>query len=352
MEQLESESSANTLHATHATHATHITHSSPWVEKYRPTRFEDIVLDKWNRKILTNMIHTKNFKNILFYGPPGTGKTTTIINLIKEYQILHNEHGKDLIIHLNASDERGIDVIRNQIYGFVNTKNLFGNGTKFVILDEVDYMTKKAQQALIKLIDENKSIRFCLICNYISRIEKSLQDSFMNFRFNQLPVDNIIVFLSSIAKRENLNISQQTIANIQSYFNSDIRSMINYLQSNNSNHINMKLLIDNNTFDVLLKQICSAKQDPDASIESSMESSTESSTSSMSYYDFIIEIHNLAHKYNIDRRELLKKFCYYIYYDKHINILSIMKNILHDVIDIDILFGYLFTTLRETVHNV
>jgi len=121
---------------------------SPWVEKYRPTAFDDIVLDKTNKKILNNIIKKNYFPNLLFYGPPGTGKTTTIINLINLYQKTYNQKNKGFMIHLNASDDRGIDIIRNQINQFVNTKTLFGKGMKFVILDEVDYMTKNAQHAL------------------------------------------------------------------------------------------------------------------------------------------------------------------------------------------------------------
>ena len=120
----------------------------PWIEKYRPTEFKDIVLDDTNKKILTNIIKNDYFPNLLFYGPPGTGKTTTIINLIKSYQDTHHQkRQKQFMIHLNASDDRGIDIIRNQIYQFVNIKTLFGHGTKFVSLDEVYYMTKNAQYA-------------------------------------------------------------------------------------------------------------------------------------------------------------------------------------------------------------
>ena len=133
-----------------------MTHSKneiiPWVEKYRPTCFEDIVLDSMNKHILNNIIQLNYFPNLLFYGPPGTGKTTTIINLINFYQEKYDQKKKELVIHLNASDERGIDVIRNQINNFVNSKGLFTDGTKFIILDEVDYMTKNAQQALKHLL--------------------------------------------------------------------------------------------------------------------------------------------------------------------------------------------------------
>jgi len=85
----------------------------PWVEKYRPTNFEDIVLDPYNYRIMKNIIKYNNFPNLLLYGPPGTGKTTTIINLISDYQKQTGQINKELIIHLNASDERGIDIIRN-----------------------------------------------------------------------------------------------------------------------------------------------------------------------------------------------------------------------------------------------
>ena len=120
----------------------------PFVEKYRPTKFDNIVLDPLNKKILMNIIETGYFPNLLFYGPPGTGKTTTIINLVNSYQEKLNQKNKELMIHLNASDERGIDIIRSQINQFVNSKTMFTTGMKFVILDEVDYMTKNAQQAL------------------------------------------------------------------------------------------------------------------------------------------------------------------------------------------------------------
>ena len=161
--------------------------SNIWMEKYRPVKFDEIVLDPINKRMLTNIIETGYFPNLLFYGPPGTGKTTTIINLINAYQEKLNQKNKELIIHLNASDERGIDIIRSQINQFVNSKTMFNCGMKFIILDEVDYMTKNAQQALICLLQNfSNSVRFCLICNYISRIDEGLQNEFLRLRFNKL----------------------------------------------------------------------------------------------------------------------------------------------------------------------
>tara|TARA_A100001015_G_scaffold313656_1_gene421382 strand:+ start:4925 stop:5863 length:939 start_codon:yes stop_codon:yes gene_type:complete len=230
----------------------------PWVEKYRPTQFEDIVLDPINKQLLENIVSQNNFPNLLFYGPPGTGKTTTIINLIDKYQNVYNQKRKGLKIHLNASDDRGIDVIRNQINQFVNTKTLFGNGTKFVILDEVDYMTKNAQQALRYLIQQySENIRFCLICNYISRIDNALQNEFIRLRFCQLPKKDTFGFLKKIVISENININDKQLNNIQNKFNSDIRSMINYLQSNFNNiDINANILTKSyiiNTIKILKK---------------------------------------------------------------------------------------------------
>ena len=220
--------------------------SIPWVEKYRPTQFDQIVMDPNNQDLFSQIIEKEYFPHLLFYGPPGTGKTTTIINLIQEYQRKHSRINKENIIHLNASDERGIDIIRNQIHSFVRSKNLFEKGFKFVILDEVDYMTKNAQQALRYLIQQySQNIRFCLICNYISRIDVSLQNEFVRLRFCQLPKSDIYHFLDTIIKKENINITNKQIIAIQENFKSDIRSMINFIQSNhNTIGLNINIIQD------------------------------------------------------------------------------------------------------------
>ena len=219
---------------------------SPWVEKYRPSTLENIVLDDMNKTILQNIIIKNTFPNLLFYGPPGTGKTTTIINLIEKYQEVYNQKDTSLKIHLNASDERGIEVIRNQINNFVNTKTFFTKGLKFVILDEVDYMTKNAQQALHYLIQQySDNIRFCLICNYVSKIDPSLQNEFIHLRFSQLPESDIFTFLKNIVENENINISDDNIRAIISIFKSDIRSMINFIQGNhNDSGLNVNIMSD------------------------------------------------------------------------------------------------------------
>ena len=227
----------------------------PWVEKYRPSTFGDIVLESLNREILNNVLEKRYFPNLLFYGPPGTGKTTTIVNLINSYQEKYNEKNQGLVIHLNASDERGIDIIRNQINQFVNTKSLFGKGTKFVVLDEVDYMTKNAQQALRSLLQTyTTKVRFCLICNYISRIDEALQNEFIRLRFNQLPGNEILKFLSIISDNENLNLSTDKLGAIHKLYGSDMRGMINFMQSNQNNLHNYKI-IDSKIWELLLGKI-------------------------------------------------------------------------------------------------
>lgn len=212
----------------------------PLVEKYRPDRFENIVLDEYNSTILNNIIETSYFPNIILYGPPGTGKTTTILNLISKYQQKHGKHSSSSTIHLNASDERGIDTIRNQINTFVKSNPLFDVGMKFVVLDEVDYMTASAQQALKYILQKHpNNVRFCLMCNYISKIDEGLLSEFIVLRFNQLPENLITLFLENIVEKENLNIDKQTIKQIQQLYKSDMRSMINCIQNNQHNHFEL-----------------------------------------------------------------------------------------------------------------
>jgi len=207
--------------------------TAPWVEKYRPSQFKDIVLDDMNRQLFKNIIEKNYFPNLLFYGPPGTGKTTTVINLINEYQTKYNRRNKSTVIHLNASDERGIDIIRNQINQFAKSMNLFETGLKFVILDEIDYMTKNAQQALKYLLETcSHNVRFCLICNYISKIDELLKNEFIMVRFNQLPKNEIKHFIQTILDKERIVIPSKALDDIQTMYNSDIRSMINYIQLN------------------------------------------------------------------------------------------------------------------------
>tara|TARA_Y100000992_G_scaffold298162_1_gene262886 strand:- start:1589 stop:2533 length:945 start_codon:yes stop_codon:yes gene_type:complete len=270
--------------------------SIPWIEKYRPNNFEEIVLDKTNREIFENILKNNYFPNLLFYGPPGTGKTTTIINLINEYQKKHNNNVKGSVIHLNASDERGIDIIRNQIHSFVKARNFFMDGLKFVILDEVDYMTKNAQQALKYLLQSDcNNVRFCLICNYICKIESSLKNEFLCIRFNQLPKQEIFSFVNTICEKEELNIEDDIIENIQHTYQSDIRSIINFLQLNPTISKKNTNLITKEELNIIY---CKLQTD--------------------SLDDTIKFIHNLSINYNIDKKNILLYFFSYLMRDLNI----------------------------------
>jgi replication factor C subunit 3/5 len=221
------------------------------------------------------------------------------------------------MIHLNASDERGIDIIRNQINQFVNSNTLFSVGMKFVILDEVDYMTKNAQQALRYLLQNySNNVRFCLICNYISRIDEGLQNEFLRLRFNQLPKNDIFQFLSNISKSENLNLTEKTIYLIQQLYKSDIRSMINFMQSNQNISFNELNIIDKDVWDKLYNLIKS---------KSSLQM-------------IISQFNNVSIKYNIDKKNVIKDFLNFIIRNKvseednlinNTEFYSFIENILH-----------------------
>jgi replication factor C subunit 3/5 len=264
----------------------------PWVEKYRPTKFDNIVLDSINRKLFENILEKKYFPNLLFYGPPGTGKTTTIINLINEFQNKYSNNHKGSVIHLNASDERGIDIIRNQINQFVKSSSLFDNGLKFVILDEVDYMTKNAQHALKYLLQTfTYNVRFCLICNYISKIDESLQNEFICIRFNQLPKKDIDQFIRSICEKENIKLSEGMIDIIQSNYHSDIRSMINFIQLNQNLTEWEKNVADYSVWENIHTQL------QNHTIEES---------------ELVLFIHEISIKYNIDKKNIIQTYFNYI----------------------------------------
>ena len=265
-----------------------------------------------------NMIENKYFPNLLLYGPPGTGKTTTIINLINEYQRI--KKNKSLVIHLNASDERGIDIIRNQIYQFVKTKNLFETGYKFVVLDEVDYMTKNAQQALKYLLQTcGNNVKFFLICNYISKIELSLQHEFVCIRFNQLPKQKIREFIREICVREGVDLTDQNIDTIQNLHKSDIRSMINFIQLNQNVPVQQSNIID----DTVWKSLYDLFQENRKTIK--------------------VFINQLRINYNIDKKQIIKDYYNYLILNHSINteIVEKMEIVIHNYdCSIDVLVNF------------
>jgi DNA polymerase III delta prime subunit len=308
--------------------------SIPWVELWRPTKIMNIILDPINKEIMNNIIETGYFPNLLIYGPPGVGKTSSVIALVNEYQEKHNFKTKSLIIQNNASEDRGVDIIRNQISQFVNSKPLFNEGMKFIILDEADYMTKNAQQALKYLLQEySPSVRFCLICNYISRIDDGLQNEFLKLRFNQLPEEDIHVFLKHIAYVEKLNINDKIIKSIQQLYKSDIRSMINYMQTNQDVFTSEYKIINNDTLENIYIKILNNK----------------------SLSDFIEYIRKISIDYNIDTKNIIKYLINYIirFKQEKINkeLLDVVEDIMHNKnCNNNHYIGYVYTQLSKKLN--
>jgi len=193
----------------------------PWIEKYRPNELNNIVLPEMIRQIFNSIINTGMFPNMLFYGPPGTGKTTTILCLLKKLNSTN-------VIHLNASDERGIDVIRNQLYSFIHSNGMFQNELKIIVLDEVDSMTKQAQQSLLTLLN-NTNARFCLICNYISKLIPQLRDYLLLIPFYN--TNNNTEYIQNIIDKEELTIHKDVLDDIIFNYYPDLRSVVNCLQA-------------------------------------------------------------------------------------------------------------------------
>jgi len=321
----------------------------PFVEKYRPKIFDDIVLDSFNKTIFTNIVNGDIFPNLFFYGPPGTGKTTTIINLIEMYYLkknynlskIHQHSSDEKGLHLNASDERGIDTIRIQINNYISSQPLFGGGMKFVILDEVDYLTKNAQQALKYLLEngmKQANVRFCLICNYISKIDHGLQNAFIKIRFNDLPKADILDKLTYICQIEKIQLNEEELENVQIQFKSDMRSMINYLQLYNVNNqselpmMKKKMIFNSTKCDEFVNII------------------------QLNDYDKINDfMKHIMEEQNIEKKDFLKLFFnHYVRnstYVKSIHMLSNMEKLLHtnNIHDDDVVLQYFFQLFHMNI---
>lgn len=208
-----------------------------WVEKYRPSKLNEICDQENIINSLKNAINTKNIPHLIFYGPSGCGKTSTILALAQE---IFKENYLERIIELNASDERGINIIRDKIKKnakeSVNT-NQDSPPWKIIILDEADTMTIDSQCALRKIIDEySKLTRFCIICNYNNKIIEPIISRCSSFRFNSINNNYIFNKLKYISSNENLNISNKILNKIINISNNDLRKAINLLQKCNNTH--------------------------------------------------------------------------------------------------------------------
>ncbi|KAJ7309635.1 hypothetical protein JRQ81_007690 [Phrynocephalus forsythii] len=185
------------------------------------------------REFTLKFISEDRLPHLLFYGPPGTGKTSTILACAK--QLYKGKEFSSMVLELNASDDRGIEIVRGPILSFASTRTIFKcHGFKMVILDEADAMTQEAQNALRRVIEKfTENTRFCLICNYLSKIIPALQSRCTRFRFGPLTPDLMVPRLQYVIEKENVDITDDGMKALVTLSNGDMRRSLNILQSTN-----------------------------------------------------------------------------------------------------------------------
>ncbi|VDN04772.1 unnamed protein product [Thelazia callipaeda] len=207
----------------------------PWVEKYRPANLEELVSREEIINALRRLISENRLPHLLFYGPPGTGKTSAIIAVAK--MMFTPKQMPSMILELNASDDRGINIVREQIMNFAQTGTLNmnqskNNPPKLIILDEADAMTKDAQNALRRVIEKfTDNVRFCIICNYLSKIIPAVQSRCTRLRFPPLSDQQILPRLRHIVQSESLKVTKSGEVALLKLAEGDLRRVINILQS-------------------------------------------------------------------------------------------------------------------------
>ena len=203
--------------------------SDIWTEKFRPSKFEEIVGQQEIIKRVRSLVQALNIPHLLFAGPAGTGKSTLALIIVRE---LFGEHWHDNYLELNASDERGIDVVRQKVKDFARTKSIGSVPFKVIFLDEADALTKEAQQALRRTMENYTSTcRFIMSCNYSSRIIEPIQSRCVVFRFKLLEKKDIAQRIKIIAEKEKLKITDEAIESLYELSEGDCRRAINLLQA-------------------------------------------------------------------------------------------------------------------------
>ncbi|KAJ0256570.1 Replication factor C subunit 5 [Hirschfeldia incana] len=205
--------------------------ATPWVEKYRPQSLDDVAAHRDIVDTIDRLTNENKLPHLLLYGPPGTGKTSTILAVARK---LYGPKYRNMILELNASDDRGIDVVRQQIQDFASTQSfsLGKSSVKLVLLDEADAMTKDAQFALRRVIEKyTKSTRFALIGNHVNKIIPALQSRCTRFRFAPLDPVHVSQRLKHVIEAEGLDVSESGLAALVRLSNGDMRKAMNILQS-------------------------------------------------------------------------------------------------------------------------
>ncbi|CCG81018.1 Activator 1 41 kDa subunit [Taphrina deformans PYCC 5710] len=220
--------------------------SQIWVEKYRPKTLDQVSSQEHTVNVLKKTLAHANMSHMLFYGPPGTGKTSTILALAKD--LYGPEMIKSRVLELNASDERGIAIVREKVKNFAKTSVTADrtNGEypcppyKIIILDEADSMTQDAQSALRRTMETySKITRFCLICNYVTRIIEPLASRCSKFRFKPLDSEDTKARLEFIAREENVRYEEGVMEALIRCSDGDLRKAITYMQSATKLHQSM-----------------------------------------------------------------------------------------------------------------
>src|SRR3990172_5008213 len=203
--------------------------SEIWTEKYRPEKFLEIVGQDNIIKKVEALTGSLNIPHLLFAGPAGTGKSTLALVIVKE---LFGKNWRENYLELNASDERGINVVREKVKNFARTKSLGNVPFKIIFLDEADALTPEAQQALRRIMENySATCRFILSCNYSSKIIDPIQSRCAVFRFKLLEKKDIDKVIQKIALAEKLTISPEALELVYEGSEGDCRKVINILQS-------------------------------------------------------------------------------------------------------------------------
>ncbi|KAI9221513.1 replication factor C subunit 5 [Blastocladiella britannica] len=209
--------------------STHNPENLPWVEKYRPKTLDDVVSHRDITDTIARFIDEKKLPHLLLYGPPGTGKTSTVLACA---QRLYGPQYKSMILELNASDDRGIDVVREQIKNFASTRKIFSSGFKLIVLDEADAMTGVAQAALRRVIEKyTKNVRFCLLANYASKIIPAVQSRCTRFRFSPLDPVHVEPRLRYVAEKEQVEMGEDGMKALLRVCGGDMRRALNVMQA-------------------------------------------------------------------------------------------------------------------------